>query len=329
MTYLVFAAAAVAVFVVGPRMARVADRLATATGMGGALFGLVFLALATDLPELALTIAAGVRGNPGIAVGSLLGAAAAQLALLAPVDIALRRRRVLRGVPLQSTVGQCAVMAGVLTVPLLFAARNPGFGWVSTATFAMLIAYVGGLLLLRRISPEAIMPGSDDDAGDEHDGPATSTGRLWLRFAGYAVVLGAAGTALERTTETIGTTLGLDDTAAGALLAGLVAPLPELVTAVSAARAGAIELAVGDLIGSSALDVALLALVDALDTTGSVFDRLGPHEHTLLGVSLTIVVLLLVGLARRDTAREGSVGFESWAMIGVYIVGVLVVGAIA
>jgi len=131
---LAFAVAAAVVVLVGPSMARVADRLGEVTGMGGALLGAVFLALATDLPELALTTSAGITGSPKIAVGGLLGSAAAQLMFIALVDMSLRDGRLYRDVSVHTTLGQCALMAAVLTVPVLFAAANPTLGWVGVGT---------------------------------------------------------------------------------------------------------------------------------------------------------------------------------------------------
>ncbi|MBK5223253.1 MAG: hypothetical protein JJE52_10330, partial [Acidimicrobiia bacterium] len=113
------AGATVVVLLVGPRMARTADDLAEATGLGGALFGVVFLALATDLPEIALTPTAVITGTPRIAVGGLLGSTAAQLTLIAVVDIAFRQGKLVSRVSTTTTLGQCALMMAVLAVVLL------------------------------------------------------------------------------------------------------------------------------------------------------------------------------------------------------------------
>jgi cation:H+ antiporter len=319
-----FASAVVAILVAGPRMARISDRLAKATGMGGALFGVIFLSVATDLPEVALTPAAVLGGTPRIAVGGLLGGAAGQLVLLAVADMAFRRGKLLAEVHLLSSLGPSAVMLAVLSVPLLVGAGNPRLGPVGLGAVLMVVAYVGTLAAVRGVKEQKReVPGPEDRdelAGEE----PVRTGPLWLRFAGFAAVLAAAGVALEASTETIGEAVGFTETAAGALLAGLATSLPELVTAVAAARAGALSLVVGDLIGSSALDVALLALADVFYTEGSIFDLLGGQELTLLGVCLALSCLLVVGLARRKPVERPVVTMESWAMLAVYALGVVV-----
>lgn len=321
-----FAAATVVVLFVGPRMARTADRLGEVTGMGGALFGLVFLALATDLPEITLTPAAVLGGSPKIAVGNLLGSAAAQLALIALVDIVFREGKLYGRLPLRGTLGQCALVLSVLSVPLVVAAGTPSLGGVGVGTLVLPVAYLGVLAAIRGIVEDEPEPEETDPPAAQDDAALAkaSAGSLWLRFAGFAVLLAGAGVALESATGTIGSAIGLGETAAGALLAGVVTSLPELVTVVAAARLGALGLAVGNLVGSSALDVALLSWADVFYTEGSVFSLLGRAEFTLIGVALGLTALLVVGLARGTPVSSPRVGVESYLMIALYVVGAAV-----
>lgn len=88
------------------------------------------------------------------------------------------------------------------------------------------------------------------------------------------------------------------------------------MTAISAARVGALDLAVGDQVGSSALDFALLSLADVVYTDGSILSLLEPPELTLIGVALGITSLLVIGLARRDPSP--LIALESCLMLAVY-----------
>lgn len=304
-------------------MARTADALAKATGMGGALFGVLFVALATDLPEITLTPTAVLSGSPRLAIGNLLGSAAAQLVLLAVVDVVFRQGQLLARAPLLSSLGPGALMLAVLAVPLVVAAANPTVSWIGLGTVLMVVAYVGTLGAVRGVEdPKAEGSPGPEDRERFHE--AESVPALWGRFALLAAVLAGAGIALETSTETIGAWIGLGETAAGALLAGVATSLPELVTAVAAVRINALGLVVGDLIGSSALDIALLALADATYTSGSVFDLIAGPELTLLGVCLALTSLLVLGLARRSPGPRTSVGIESYLMIVVYLLGVVI-----
>src|SRR3954451_21789335 len=63
------------------------DVLATRLGFGQALGGLLLLAVATNLPEIAITASAALRHDLGIAIGNILGGIASQTAVLVAIDL--------------------------------------------------------------------------------------------------------------------------------------------------------------------------------------------------------------------------------------------------
>lgn len=304
-----FAAAVGVILTVGPRMAQVAQGLAIVTGWGGALFGVIFLSIATDLPEIALTPAAVLAGHPTLAIGTLLGSTAAQVLTIAVADLLYRGGKVMNAAPSGSAIGQSALLIGVLSVPLVGAPLGLTLGWLSIATPFLALAYLAGLSATRGLG------GHVESEEEDHDEDARS---LWLRFVLYAGLLAAAGIALERTTSTISDQIGLSPTAGGALLAGVASSLPEYVTVTAAVRRGAIALAVGDAIGSSAFDVFLLGWADAFYKDGSLFRLLGPQEVSLIGLSLILTMLALFGFVRRTSPRRSG-STESYLMVAVYI----------
>src|SRR5918912_1938140 len=83
---LVFAGCAIVIWVSGIGLANATDALDTRLGIGSAVGGLVLLAIATDLPELAITVTAAARNNLALAVGNLVGGIAIQTVVLALLD---------------------------------------------------------------------------------------------------------------------------------------------------------------------------------------------------------------------------------------------------
>jgi cation:H+ antiporter len=71
-----FAVAAVVVWIAGSRLAGYAGRFATATGLGGALVGLVLLGGVTSLPEIAASATAAIGGSGALAANTLIGGVA-------------------------------------------------------------------------------------------------------------------------------------------------------------------------------------------------------------------------------------------------------------
>jgi len=69
----VFVACAVVIWVAGIALSRTTDVLSERLHIGQALGGLILLALATNLPEIAITVSAATSGQLDIAVSNILG----------------------------------------------------------------------------------------------------------------------------------------------------------------------------------------------------------------------------------------------------------------
>jgi len=81
-----FVAAAAAIWVVGTQLSEQTDVLSTRLHLGSALGGLILLALATNLPEIAIVVSASLSGNVGVAVGNILGGIAISDVVLVVLD---------------------------------------------------------------------------------------------------------------------------------------------------------------------------------------------------------------------------------------------------
>ena len=86
---LIFLAAAAAVWVAGILLSSSTDALDTRLGLGEALGGAILLAVATNLPEIAITASAALAHDLGIAIGNILGGIAIQTVVLVVLDVAM------------------------------------------------------------------------------------------------------------------------------------------------------------------------------------------------------------------------------------------------
>src|SRR5207302_2755012 len=108
----VFAAAAVATWIAGTALARSTDAIDRRFGLGEALGGVVLLAVAGSLPELAITVSAAASGHLDLAAGNLIGGIAVQTMVLAVCDVAVGPQW-----PLTFLVGRLTpVLEGMLVV---------------------------------------------------------------------------------------------------------------------------------------------------------------------------------------------------------------------
>ncbi len=92
---------------------------------------------------------------------------------------------------------------------------------------------------------------------------------LLLFGMGVLLVLVAAPLMADAA-QSISVATGVGETFVGVALLALATSLPELVTSLAAVRMGSFELAVGNLFGSNALNVAILIFADAAYTRGPI-----------------------------------------------------------
>ena len=116
-----------------------------------------------------------------------------------------------------------------------------------------------------------------------------------LQFFACAVIIVIAGTFLTRYADAIAELTGLGRLVIGSVLLAGATSLPELTVDVAAVRIGAADLAVGDLFGSSLMNLLILAALDlSFYSRGKMLSKQGA-AHALSG-SLSAALTALVGL---------------------------------
>src|SRR4051812_6427 len=151
---LIFAGAAAFVWIAGKRLSDTADVLSERLGLGEALGGLILLAIATNLPEIAITSSAAVSGDLGIATGNILGGIAIQTVVLAILDAGCRGP----GGPLTTRADSLilliegGVVVGVLAVVVMGAQLPPGLAshHFTPASTLVVAVWLIGLWLVSR-----------------------------------------------------------------------------------------------------------------------------------------------------------------------------------
>lgn len=330
-----FAVAAALVWLAGTRLAHYADAISNATGLGQAVIGIVLLAGVTSLPEIAATATAAVAGNAQLAVNNLFGSIALQVALLAVVDAFIGRRALTAVVP-----EPAVLLQGSLNVILISAAAAAmvvgDFGVLGIGLWAWgaLFAYVACVFVLARAGgrrPWLAARGGRVDRGllaeQQRKSAAAANGHaalrilVWKTVAVAAIIL-AAGFVLARSGEAIARETGLGQSFVGFVLVAFATSLPELSSAVSAARRGLYTMAISDIFGTNLINVALIFVVDLLDSGEPVLGRMG--DFAVFGALLAIVVtgLFQAGLSERRDRSVLRMGYDSLLVLIVYAGGV-------
>jgi cation:H+ antiporter len=258
-------------FVVG------AARVATSLRLSTVVVGAVVIGFGTSAPELLVSGLASARGSVDLAVGNIVGSNVANLTLVLGVaalitPIVVRSPVLKREAPIS--------LAAVLV-----------FAWVVQGSLSILEGVVLTVVLVAALSFIILSArGGDPVLSSEVDEFLTATPPS-LRRETVRTVLGLLGTlgaaqVLVVSATTIAEELGLSQGFIGLTVVAIGTSLPELATAVQAARKGETDLIVGNLLGSNLFNVGAVGAVVAFAGSDLPIDR----TISTLGVGLMVGV---------------------------------------
>jgi cation:H+ antiporter len=294
MNYLLaFVASGIVVVLAGTALARYADAIAEATKLGRLWVGSVLLAGATSLPELTTDISAVRFGATDLAAGDLFGSSMANMLILAVIDLLPPRKQVLQQVAFDHALAaNLAISLNALAAVLVIVRPTLSFLWIGPGSLLLFLAYVAGTRVVYRHATRETLAALAEVPGEDAK-PPPSLRRAVLGFALAGVVVLAAAPLFAWSAKGIAEITGMGNTFVGTWLVGMATSLPELVASIAAVRMGAFDLAVGNLFGSNAINMAIFLPLDLVQP-GSLFAALDP-SHALSG--LFAVVLMSLGLA--------------------------------
>jgi cation:H+ antiporter len=323
-----FAAVAFVIGGFGIRMTRIARDLAHLTGLGEALMGALFIGASTSLSGITTSVSAAAAGYPELAVSNALGGIAAQTAFLALADMAYRRANLEHAAASAENLLMAAFVLTLLGIHSV-ALAVPGLDLlgVHPATPILVATYVIGVRLLARAHemPMWLPRPTADTRSESGPGLRFATGGLpglWLRFAGCATVVAAAGWSLSVLAVPLGEQTGLSQGIVGGVFTAVSTSIPELVVAITAVRMGALNLAVGDIVGGNAFDTLFIAASDVAYRSGSIYAAVSGNEQFWLANAMVMTGVLLMGLIYRERHGPYNIGFESVVLLVLYVGGI-------
>ncbi|WP_119421690.1 sodium:calcium antiporter [Desertibaculum subflavum] len=332
----IFAAAAVAVWLAGTRIARYADGLSKKLGIGQAVIGLLLLAGVTSLPEIAVTTTAATTGDADLAVNNLLGSIAMQVTVIAVIDLLVSRRAMTAIVPDPSLLLQ-----GTLNVLLLsIAAAGIVVGDIAVLgigawAWGCLIAYVASVWVLSQAQGRQPWHATDAErsrgnrpsprksGADAASAEAYPLPRLIAMTAAAAAVILVAGYMVERTGSAIAEQTGLGSSFVGFVLVAISTSLPEFSSALSAARLGLFTMAISDILGTNLINIGLIFVTDLLAGGEPVLNRLGSFSIFGALLAIILVAIYIGGVAERRDKAIFRMGIDSLLVLVLYAGGLV------
>lgn len=291
----------------GESLVRGASTFAVKAGLSPLVIGLVIVSAATSAPELAVSMGAVANGEPGLAVGSVIGSNIANvllvLGLSAVISPLVIKRQVVRfDIP---------VMLGI-SVLLVVVSLD---GHISLLDGVLLL---GGLFLHAVAS---IVVGRRDAAAvvELPETLPLNAGPVALWLATLLMVIGVGllvfgSQVLVRGAVSIATGLGVSSLVVGLTVVAIGTSLPELATSLIALRRGERDMAVGNIVGSNIFNIGLVLGLPAVVFQGGV-------EVPSAAIALDLPLMLAASVALLPIAFTGFIiaRWEGALFIALYV----------
>ena len=320
--WLQFGVAVLLIGFAGVKLTRYGDVIAEQTGMGGTWVGLILLATVTSLPELSTGVSAVTFANaPNIAVGDALGSCVFNLVLLVVLDFLHRQesiyKRVHQGHILSAAFA--VVLIGFAGFNILLGDRGDHLAIGHVGLYTPVIVVIYALAVRSVFVYERKQRAGFTGAVAKHY-PDITLRQAGLRYAGASLIVLGAGIWLPFIGVELAETMGWHKTFVGTLLIAFATSVPELVITIAALRLGALDMAIGNLLGSNLFDILIIAMDDVLFTAGPILSHVSSlHAITTLS-AMVMTGIFIIGLLYRPATRLlKTVGWISLFLFSVYL----------
>ena len=323
MLWLKFVGSALVIILAAVKLSKNADIIAEKTGLGRAWVGALLLPVVTSLPEIVTSAQAVLVNNPDIALGNIFGSNMFNIVIIAIVDLAQGRGPVLyyvgKGHILTASIGMLligltslAIMVGAdIVIPVL------GIGVDSLIIF---IVFLGGLRLITRYERKN---GSNEEQGLQYQEQSLLKAAGVFAVAGILIVL--SGRELAVTADELSRVTGLGGTFVGSFMVAVTTSLPEMVTTMTAVRMGALDMAIGNILGANVMNMVIIVAADLFYRQGSFLSAVSPDNLISGLLALSLMAIAIIGLIYRSEKSILNLGFDSIGIVALYILGAILV----
>lgn len=277
--------------------------IARRLGVSTLVIGLTVVAFGTSAPELVVNILSATSGRTELAFGNINGSNIANILLILGAAalfarIPVKSQTVIKEIPFMLLSG-FVLLVITADVWLEGAAVNQ----ISRIDGIVLLSFFVIFMYYLWLSTRETKAGAKVEKEKKSFGVAaalTVMGLAGLVIGGYLAVEGASG---------IARMLGASETLIGLTIVALGTSLPELVAAVTAARKGETDLAIGNVVGSNVFNILLVLGITSTITPVPV-SAAAQMDAVVAFLAMTILFFAIFNIERDKQGRRESPDIE-------------------
>lgn len=268
------------------RLVLAAARLSKRSGLSPVLIGAVVVGLGTSLPEMLVSgLAAAEPGGMDLALGNIVGSNVANIGLVLGLSVVMN-----------PIVGQGKVLRREGGLMLLGMAALTVFAWDGDLTTGEGVSLgIGLLIALSLLVVWSQNNGADIDMDEIGSIAEIRPGVEALFGIGSLGVTLLGAQLLVTGAETVALDLGVSEAIIGLTLVAIGTSLPELATALAAARRNENDLVLGNVLGSNLFNALGVGGVTGIVGNSAFGVSFNPSLLAMLGVAILAGVLGAIG----------------------------------
>ncbi len=312
----------VVILFAGTRLSFYSDVIAEKTELGRTWIGLVLVASITSLPEFINSIGAVTyAGAPDIAAGDLIGSCVFNLLIIAFLDLSHSTR------PLSSIAKTSHIISGgfgiiqlTIVIAGLFLGKNIlRFGWVGVNSIIFILIYFVSLALTFQYEQKINQKNSQQKCKLYSD---ITLNKALIFFIINAILVIGSAMFLPKIGAEIADITGLGQTFVGNILIAISTSLPELIVSLGALRCNAVDLALGNLMGSTIFNIAILGIIDLFYIKNPIILVVN-QKHIISAISAIIMTsVVIISLLYRADKKYFPLSLDGVFLVLLYILNV-------
>ncbi len=305
-------------------LSKYGDVIAEKSGLGRAWIGAILIAGVTSLPELASGVSAVAwLKAPNLAAGAVLGSCLFNLALIAMMDLAYQPGRILANAQEVHIIsaGLGILLLGMVAIGVFIGPAMNGFGvlGISALSITLVILYAIGARMISGLEKGRMREVLEQEAS-EGNYAKISARKAYGVFVINSIAVIALGIWLASIGDRLATTTGLSRSFVGNLFLATSTSLPEIAASLAAIRLGAIDLAIGNVLGSNLFNIVLFFAYDIADGKGNFWASLNNANGFAAVMAMMMTGVVIISLMLRASPKTPyRFSWDGWALAGMYI----------
>lgn len=298
-------------------------------GISEMVIGLTIVAMGTSLPEAAVSLAAAWKGNADISVGNVVGSNILNILIILGITSVITELIIQK-----NTIRYEMPFLILITAVLLFMGMDGKIVFYEgILLWVLFLVYLGYLFKISKTETIDRMEISDQTEAENTASPEienidlikTDFVNKWgmsvlksivFTLIGLALIIVGSDLAVDAASA-IARMIGLSERFIGLTIVALGTSLPELVTSVTAARKGSVDIAIGNIVGSNIFNILFVLGTTALII--SVPFQIQFRVDTMIAIGAAVLLWICSMRNYRLGRKAGIAMLLSYAGYFVYL----------